>query len=62
MSRELKVMLKVKKSRNWDKALKKKVIPTIKSQIQKQGGNPYEDIKENECAAAYNTMSYTVIK
>jgi hypothetical protein len=37
MSRELKLMLKVKKFHNRDKALKKKVIPAVKSQIQKQG-------------------------
>ena len=42
-------MLKVKKFRNRDKALEKKVIPAIKSQIQKQGENLYEDIKENVC-------------
>ena len=53
MSRELKLMLKVKKFRNRDKALEKKVIPAIKSQILKQGGNLYEDIKENVCRVWY---------
>ena len=46
-------MLKVKKFDNRDKAIKKKVIPEINSQIQKQGGNIKEDIDENECRVWY---------
>jgi hypothetical protein len=46
-------MLKVKKFRNSDKTLEKKVMPAIKSQIQKQRGNLYEDIKENVCRVWY---------
>lgn len=53
MSRELKLMLKAKKFGNRDKAKKKKVIPAIKSQIQKQRGNIEEHIEENECRVWY---------
>ena len=48
-SRELKLMLKAKKFTDREKAIKKKVIPTINSQIQKQGGNIKQDIEEKEC-------------
>jgi hypothetical protein len=37
-------MLKAKKFGNRDKAIEKKVIPAIKSQIQKQGGYIKEDV------------------
>jgi hypothetical protein len=53
ISRELKLMLKAKNFDNGSKTIKKKVIPAIKSQIQKQGGNLYEDIEENECRVWY---------
>jgi hypothetical protein len=53
VSRELKLMLKAKKFGNRDKAIKKKVIPAIKSQIQKQGGNIKEDVEEKECRVWY---------
>jgi hypothetical protein len=48
-------MLKAKKFTDRDKAIKKKVIPAIKSQIQKQGegGNFKEDIDEKECRVWY---------
>lgn len=46
-------MLKAKKFGNRDKAKKKKVIPAIKSQIQKQRGNIEEHIEENECRVWY---------
>ena len=46
-------MLKAKKFGNRDKAIKKKVIPAIKSQIQKQGGNIKEDVEEKECRVWY---------
>jgi hypothetical protein len=46
-------MLKAKKFGNRDKAIKKKVIPAIKSQIQRQGGNIKEDVEEKECRVWY---------
>lgn len=52
-SRELKLMLKAKKFTDRDKAIKKKVIPTLSSQIQKHGGNIKQDIEEKECRIWY---------
>jgi hypothetical protein len=46
-------MLKAKKFGNRDKSVKKKVIPAIRSQIQKQGGDFKEDIVKEECKVWY---------
>lgn len=46
-------MLKSKKFGNRDKTIKKKVIPAIRSQIQKQGGDIKEDVKVEECKVWY---------
>jgi hypothetical protein len=46
-------MLKAKKFGNRDKAINKKVIPAINSQIQKQGADFKENIGEKECRVWY---------
>jgi hypothetical protein len=46
-------MLKAKKFGNREKAIEKKVIPAIESQIQKQGGYIKEDVEENEFRVWY---------
>ena len=46
-------MLKAKKFDNSDEAIRKKVIPAINSQIQKQGGRINEEIDKKECRVWY---------
>jgi hypothetical protein len=46
-------MLKPKKFGNRDKTVKKKVIPAIRSQLQKRGGDIKEDVKVVECKVWY---------
>jgi thermostable 8-oxoguanine DNA glycosylase len=46
-------MLKAKKFGNREKAIKKKVILAIESQIRKQGEYIKEDIEENELRVWY---------
>ncbi len=46
-------MLKRKMFVNRDKTVKKKVIPAIRSQVQKRGGDINEDVEVDECKVWY---------